>query len=107
MPPPPTPPSMPPPAGGFPGQPGGFGLAVDHPRANTILWLGITGLFCCMPLAIVSLTMANSAKKEIAASGGSLGGGGKILTGQIFAWISVAWYSLVIVFYVLAIASSS
>ena len=67
--------------------------------------LGIVGLAMSMGCgigviaSIVALALAPGAKREIAASGGALTGGGFIQAGVICSWISVALTVAFIVFY--------
>jgi len=68
--------------------------------------LGIVGVVMSMGCgigviaSIVALALAPGAKREIAASGGALTGGGFIRAGVICAWISVALTVAVFVVYV-------
>ena len=91
----PTPPAGPPwggyaqptPYSGYPPAAGSSGKAV------AVLVLGITSLVigCLIGLipAIIALSMAGGAKREIAASGGRLSGEGLIKGGVICSWISI------------------
>ncbi len=77
--------------------------------------LGIAGLvatfFTCglgVILSIIALSLAPGAKREIAASGGMLGGADSIRTGVICAWISVGVALLgVVAIVILVIAGSA
>lgn len=98
-------PPPPPPSGGSPeygGQYGG-GPPQDHPRATTILVLGILGLVCCSPLGIVAWVMGNNAEKEIEASGGQLGGAGTVKAGKICGIIAVVLMVLGIIAFVIMV----
>jgi hypothetical protein len=74
-------------------------------KATAILVLGIVGLVtsvgCGMGIiaSVVALALAPGAKREIAASGGALTGGGFILAGVICAWISVALTVVFLLFF--------
>ncbi len=64
-----NPPPPPPPQYGapMPGAPG-----ANHPRATLILVLGILSIPCCgLFTGIPAIILGNTAKKEIAASGGT------------------------------------
>jgi hypothetical protein len=67
------------------------------------LVLGIVGLVMSCGIvgivpAIVALALAPGAKREIAASGGAVTGGGFVTAGVICSWIAVA---LVVAFFLL------
>jgi len=73
------------------------------PQTNQkALWsmiLGILGIVCCGIFAgIPALILGNSAKKEIAASGGAQTGDGMAKAGVILGWISIAFSILGIIF---------
>ncbi len=75
------PPPPPPPQYGAP-MPGATGA--NHPRATLILVLGILSIPCCGLLTgIPAIILGNTAKKEIAASGGTIGGSGAVNAGYI------------------------
>jgi hypothetical protein len=74
------PPPPPPPSYGAPVP----GAAANHPRATLILILGILSIPCCgIFTGIPAIILGNSAKKEIAASGGTIGGSGAVNAGYI------------------------
>lgn len=83
-----TPPPPPPP----PGQ-GGYGYPAPQQNQKA-LWamiLGILSIVCCGIFAgIPALILGNSAKNEIAASGGMQTGDGMAKAGVILGWISIA-----------------
>ena len=75
-----------------PDAPGGYGYA--QPKTNQkAIWslvLGILGLVCCGFIAgIPALILGNSAKKEIAASGGAETGAGMAQAGFILGIIAI------------------
>jgi hypothetical protein len=75
-PPPPPPPSY---GGPVPGA-----MPGNHPRATLILVLGILSIPCCgLFTGIPAIILGNTAKKEIAASGGTIGGSGAVNGGYI------------------------
>jgi putative exporter of polyketide antibiotics len=81
--------SAPPP----PDPSGGYGGGYAQPRTNQkALWsliLGIVGLVCCgIFTGIPALILGNSAKKEIAASGGTQTGAGMAQAGVILGIIA-------------------
>ncbi|MCD9623966.1 hypothetical protein [Rhabdothermincola salaria] len=71
-------------------------------KATAVMVLGISSivLMCAYGIgiipAIVALVLARGARREIAASGGWLGGADQIRTGTICAWISVALTGLAV-----------
>lgn len=76
-----------------PDAPGGYGYA--QPKTNQkAIWslvLGILGLVCCGFIAgIPALILGNSAKKEIAASGGAETGAGMAQAGFVLGIIAIA-----------------
>ena len=96
-----APPPPPPPPGygaGYPGQPAG-----DHPKATTILVLGILSLVCCGPLGIAAWVMGKRALAEIDASGGRIGGRGTVKAGYICGMIATILFVLGILFYIIVV----
>jgi hypothetical protein len=90
-----TPPPPPPPQYGAP-MPGG--QAANHPRATLILVLGILSIPCCgLFTGIPAIILGNTAKKEIAASGGTIGGGGLVNAGYICGIIGTVLSVLAII----------
>jgi len=76
--------SAPPPP---PDQSYGYGYGYGAPRTSQkAVWALVTGLIaliCCGPVGIVAIILGNSAKKEIAASGGAETGAGMAQAGFI------------------------
>ena len=109
---PPTPPAYPPqayPAGGYP--PGGY---PQHPETSTnaviALVLAIVSWVVCPIIpAIVALFLANTATKEIAASGGRKTGEGLVTASKIVSWINIGvWGAAIVIgffFFILAIVA--
>ncbi|WP_147384917.1 DUF4190 domain-containing protein [Nocardioides cavernaquae] len=89
---------MPPPPPGYGESPYG-GAPQEHPQAGTIFILGIVslvlgaiGVFCCAflgLLGIAPLIMSGKASREIAASGGTLGGASKVKNGRTMGIIAI------------------
>jgi hypothetical protein len=104
---PPPPPGQPQPYG-YPATYAGYGYAAPKTagRATAVLILGILslpGLFFCLPglvLAIISLCLAPSAKREVRDSQGQLSGLGQIKAGVICSWISIALGLLALAFFI-------
>jgi hypothetical protein len=73
-------------------------------RAVAVLVLGVTsvvGFFAAgVVLAIVALCMSPGAKREIAYSGGAVGGEGLVTAGRICAWVSIGLTVLGILLFV-------
>lgn len=89
-----TPPPPPPPGGT-----GGYATPQTSQKALWSMILGILGLVCCGLFAgIPALILGNSARKEIAASGGALSGDGMAKAGVILGWIAIALSVLGLIF---------
>ncbi len=89
-----TPPPPPPPGGT-----GGYATPQTSQKALWSMILGILGLVCCGLFAgIPALILGNSARKEIAASGGALSGDGMAKAGVIMGWIAIALSVLGLIF---------
>ena len=88
-----------------------WGPQQDHPRATTVLVLGILGLVLCQVLAPVAWIMGNTAVREIDASGGTYGGRGSAHAGRICGFIGTVLLALSIVFligfFVLVVAAGT
>jgi ABC-type Fe3+ transport system permease subunit len=96
-----------PPPPGY-GQPYGGGQPPqDHPRATTALVLGIVSLVCCNVLGIVAYIVGRNAEREIAASGGRLGGEGKAKAGKILGIVATVLLVLGLIVWVLLIATGA
>jgi uncharacterized membrane protein YjgN (DUF898 family) len=63
--------------------PPGYAPPPEHPRASTVLVLGILGLVLCGVLAPFAWVMGKSTLEEIDASGGRWGGRSNANTGYI------------------------
>jgi hypothetical protein len=88
-----TPPPPPPPGAG------GYAAPQTNQKALWSMILGILGIVCCGIFAgIPALILGNSAKKEIASSGGAQTGDGMAKAGVILGWISIAFSILGIIF---------
>lgn len=81
----------PPPSGGYGGDyGGGYAQPVTNQKALWAMILGILSIACCGILAgIPALILGNSAKKEIAASGGAQKGDGMAKAGVILGIVSI------------------
>jgi hypothetical protein len=106
----------PPPPPGGPGQYGsGYGGGYAQPQTNKkSIWalvLGIVSLICCGIFAgVPALILGNSAKKEIAASGGAQTGAGMAQAGVILGIISIVLsvlYVILLIAGVVAVPSGS
>lgn len=69
----------------------------EAPSAQKAMIAGIVGVLCCVILGIFAIIWGNAAKKEIAASGGTLGGDGKATAGVVLGWISIVLWAIGIV----------
>jgi hypothetical protein len=81
-----APPPPPDPSSGY-----GYGYGVPRTSQKAIwaLVTGLIGLICCSPAGIVALILGNSAKKEIATSGGAQTGAGMAQAGVILGIIAI------------------
>ncbi|MEU1995834.1 DUF4190 domain-containing protein [Nocardia gamkensis] len=73
----------------------------DHPRATTILILGILSLVLCQFIGPVAWVMGKRALNEIDASGGTIGGRGNVNAGYICGIIATALMCLTLLFLLL------
>ncbi len=89
---PPEPPSGAPPPYGY-----GHPAPPYHPRAITVLVLGILGVAMFYPLGPFAWVMGRRALKEIDSSGGTIGGRGLVLTGYICGIVATAVLALIVV----------
>src|SRR3989337_708455 len=72
----------------------------DHPKATTILVLGICGLALCQVLGPFAWSMGNKALREIDASNGQLGGRDTVNVGRILGIIATVFLGLGVLFLV-------
>jgi hypothetical protein len=64
-------------------------------RATASLVLGLVGLvFCPLICSVLAIVFGYQARKEIAASGGQLAGGGSATAGIILGWIGTVIYGI-------------
>ena len=110
-PPPPPPPgsgsgdggySAPPPGsggGGYGAPPPMGGGQIEHPKAMTILILGILSLVCCSPLGIAAFVMGNNALKEIDAQPGRYSNRQLVQIGRILGIIGMVLLVLGIIWF--------
>lgn len=78
----------PPPPGSYPTG-GAQGPVGNNKKAIWALAIGIFGLLCCSPLGIVAIILGNSAKQEIAGSGGMQQGEGMAKAGFILGIVAL------------------
>ncbi|WP_306365231.1 DUF4190 domain-containing protein [Nocardia sp. CC227C] len=90
------------PSYGYPAY--GYGPTPDHPQATTILVLGILGLVLCQLLGPVAWIMGSKARREIDASGGTLGGRSSVTAGYVCGIVATGLMLLVVVGYILLFA---
>jgi len=90
------------------GQPGyGYPPAPrDHPKATTVLVLGILSLAVCSLLGPFAWVMGRRVVKEIDASGGRLGGRGAATAGWICGLIATILILVSLLFFVFVIVVS-
>ncbi|WP_181445439.1 DUF4190 domain-containing protein [Flexivirga caeni] len=81
-----------------PGSPYGGVMPQEHQRGTLILVLGILSLVCCgLFTGIPAIIMGRQAMQEIDASGGAIGGRGKVKAGFICGIIGTAWTVVVVI----------
>jgi hypothetical protein len=61
----------------------------------------ISFVFCPVIPAVIALVLASNAKKNIAASGGMLGGEGLVTAATVISWINIGLAALAIIAIVL------
>lgn len=89
-----------------PPAPGAYGLptATTPGKATAALVLAIVSYFTCpLILAIVALVLANSASRDIAASGGRLEGESTLKTARIVAWVNIVLFGAIAAFALISI----
>ncbi|MCP9622326.1 DUF4190 domain-containing protein [Nocardia otitidiscaviarum] len=91
------------PSYGYPAY--GYGPPPDHPQATTILVLGILGLVLCQLLGPVAWIMGSKARREIDASGGTLGGRGNVTAGYVCGIVATCLMLLYFVIFAIAIGA--
>lgn len=69
----------------------------DHPQATLVLVLGILGLALCQVLGPVAWVMGHRARREIAASGGTVGGHTQVTVGWALGIVATVLLVLSIV----------
>ncbi|HEY4025750.1 MAG TPA: DUF4190 domain-containing protein [Candidatus Dormibacteraeota bacterium] len=74
-------------------------------QATLSLVLGIIGVLCCYFLGPVALFIGNSSRQRIAASGGTLGGGGLATAGFILGIIGTVFLVIGVIGFAAAIAN--
>ena len=82
---------IPNPYGGAQSQPVGYwpgATPPDHPQATTVLILGAVGLIACQLIGPVAWVMGSRVRREIAASGGTMGGGQQAQIGWILGIVA-------------------
>jgi hypothetical protein len=96
--------TTPPPPGTGPTYPGYGAPPPEHPRATTILVLGILSLVTCGILGIPAWIMGNTALREIDASRGALGGRGSVQAGRVCGIIATVILALTVLLLIAVIA---
>lgn len=83
-----------------PGQPApyGYGPPPNHPRATTVLVLGILALAFCGILGIPAWLIGNTTLREIDASNGAIGGRGTVQAGRVCGIIATVLLIVSVVF---------
>jgi len=90
------------------GQPAyGGAAAPTHGPATTSLILGILSFVCCGLLGIPAYIIGRRAEREIAASGGRLGGEGLAKAGWILGLVSIALMVVGLLAFVLLFAAGT
>ncbi|TCI99792.1 DUF4190 domain-containing protein [Aeromicrobium sp. IC_218] len=89
----------PPPPGGYGYGDGGYGAPPEqNKKALWSMILGIVGLLCCGIAGIVAIVLSNTAKKEIAASGGRQTGAGMATAGLVLGIVAIVlWIAGIVI----------
>jgi len=103
QPPPPQPPFGGQPPNPYGPPPVGFG-APEHPRATTVLVLGILGLVLCQVISPFAWVMGNRVVREIDAAGGQVGGRSTANAGRICGIVGTILLGAGLLFAVVALA---
>ncbi len=90
-----------PPSSALPPYDYGHPASPYHPRAITILVLGILGVAMFYPLGPFAWVMGRRALKEIDSSGGTIGGRGLVLAGYICGIVATVVLILIVMTLVL------
>lgn len=88
---------------------GGYAPPMAAPndgQATLSLILGILSVFCCPILGPVALFIGNASRQRVAASGGTLGGGGLATAGLILGVIGTIELVFGVISVVVAVASN-
>ena len=78
----------------------------EEPKATLALILGVVSVLCLGAITgIPAVIIARGSKKNIDASGGTLGGRGKAVAGEILGWIGIAYFLVSLLFVILSLAA--
>ena len=95
--------------GGYPAYPG-YPVQQTSSKASTVQVLGIVSLATFFALcglgfipAVIALALAPGARREIAVSGGTLGGASQLRAGTIMAWITLGLTTLLVLIVIVGI----
>ena len=86
--------------------PSGAVIASQPTSSNSIVALVlsiVSWVVCPVIFAIVALVFASKADKEIAASGGRIGGGSLVLASKILSWINIGVFAALFVLGILVL----
>jgi len=86
--------------------PSGAVIASQPTSSNSIVVLVlsiVSWVVCPVIFAIVALVFASKADKEIAASGGRIGGGSLVLASKILSWINIGVFAALFVLGILVL----
>jgi hypothetical protein len=86
--------------------PSGAVIASQPTSSNSIVALVlsiVSWVVCPVIFAIVALVFASKADKEIAASGGRIGGGSLVLASKILSWINIGVFTALFVLGILVL----
>jgi hypothetical protein len=72
------------------------GKDIDHPLAMNVLLWGIFGVSCCAVGAPIAWIRGRRVLREIAASGGTMGGRSAALIGYVLGILGTLYYVIVI-----------
>ncbi|WP_194817017.1 DUF4190 domain-containing protein [Nocardia sp. XZ_19_385] len=82
-----------------------IGQPVEHPHANTVLFLGAASIFCCGALGPVAWALGKRALDQIEASGGAFGGRAQVMIGYMLGIVGTVLMVIMAILFILVALS--
>ncbi|CAM2880790.1 DUF4190 domain-containing protein [Skermania piniformis] len=79
---------------------------VEHPRATTVLVLGVVGLLCCGLCGPIAWVLGRRTLNEIERSGGAYGGSSQVRIGYVLGIITTVFMVCAVLLWLLLILDS-